>query len=346
MNEAKQRSEQHLIDADGERLLRARLPRHWVLREYRPDYGLDFALETFRHPTADGKQHATYETLGEHVFIQLKSVASATALPLKLYARNNVEKQREVLQKGELLGEMDTIRFSLETPELITVERMGVAVPVLLVIADVQNARCYFVCLNDYVDKILIPKHDDYKAKGSRTIHVPTRNEVGDPVVGLTALRWYAKRAKLYSAFQRFVFQASELGHAWGTPDALRMAQYFASRIAGYDFWDDTEMWGLIKYYGDAIKRFLATGDPGLMKYAAATLQVAAACDSERAREIEKDMRQQEVLQLWRLLAALPRVYEDVLREWFLPTGLGCMSSYPSSDTPSEDGAAQRSTEP
>lgn len=33
----KKRSEQHLIDQDGERLLRSKLPRHWVLREYRPD---------------------------------------------------------------------------------------------------------------------------------------------------------------------------------------------------------------------------------------------------------------------------------------------------------------------
>jgi hypothetical protein len=72
MGESKQRSEQHLIDADGERLLRRLLPRHWVLREYRPDYGLDFALEIFRQPNGSVARHATYETLGEHIFIQLK----------------------------------------------------------------------------------------------------------------------------------------------------------------------------------------------------------------------------------------------------------------------------------
>jgi hypothetical protein len=48
MATTKQRSEQHLIDQEGERLLRSKLPSHWVLREYRPDYGLDFALEIFK----------------------------------------------------------------------------------------------------------------------------------------------------------------------------------------------------------------------------------------------------------------------------------------------------------
>lgn len=34
---------------------------------------------------------------------------------------------------------------------------MGVGVPVLLVIADVSTSKCYFVGLNDYIDKMLIP---------------------------------------------------------------------------------------------------------------------------------------------------------------------------------------------
>lgn len=63
MSDAKKRSEQHLIDADGERLLGSRLPRHWVLRPYRPDYGLDFTVEVFRNPSDGTKAHATYETL-------------------------------------------------------------------------------------------------------------------------------------------------------------------------------------------------------------------------------------------------------------------------------------------
>jgi hypothetical protein len=70
---------------------------------------------------------------------------------------------------------------------------MGIGVPVLLMISDLAAQRCSFVCLNDYIDKILVPCHLDYKSKGSRTINVPVYNEIGANR-GLVALRWYAKR--------------------------------------------------------------------------------------------------------------------------------------------------------
>src|SRR5512137_2210645 len=106
---SKQMTEQHIIDAEAQALLRSRLPRHWVLREYRPDYGLDFSLEVFQESKGQNEKYLTYETLGEHIFIQLKSVASSTALPLKIYGRYNVEKEREVLDKNDLVCTMNTI---------------------------------------------------------------------------------------------------------------------------------------------------------------------------------------------------------------------------------------------
>jgi len=322
MSDAKKRSEQHLIDADGERLLGSRLPRHWVLRPYRPDYGLDFTVEVFRNPSDSTKAHATYETLGEHFFIQLKTAQLTNSKPLQLYGRGNVEKSPEVLNENDLVGQMETIRTSLDTSELVTIERMGVAVPVLLVVADLTAERCYFCCLNDYIDKILIPRHDDYTAKETRTIHVPIVNEIGDPVIGLTALRWYAKRAKLYAAFQRFTYQEAELNYAREGSEFLPMARYFASRIVNYDFWDDTEMWPLISYYGSKVRHFLQTGKPGLMR---SDPPSATSFDTN----LSEELRLFEILELWRILAVLPRNYEDVCREWFLPTALGYAASYP-----------------
>ena len=125
---AKQRPENHLIDQRGSQLLRAKLPEHWVLREYRPDYGLDFAVEVFRSAeTVAGTQ--TYETLGEHFFIQLKSVLDPTIRSLDIFARGNVEKGPEVLDKDKKDAVIDTYPFQLETSELVTVERMGIGVP-------------------------------------------------------------------------------------------------------------------------------------------------------------------------------------------------------------------------
>lgn len=82
---AKQRSEQHLIDREGEKLLRSKVPGDWILREYRPDYGLDFTIETFKTGEVTAGRPTTYETLGEHVFVQLKSIAAAEAKPLNRF---------------------------------------------------------------------------------------------------------------------------------------------------------------------------------------------------------------------------------------------------------------------
>ncbi len=323
MTGAKKQSEQHLIDRAGQELLRSNLPKHWVLREYHPDYGLDFELETFQADSADskvGKSQPTYETLGEHIFIQLKSIVSAKVAPLTIFGRGNVEKAPEQLQRDDVVAHVDTYRFALETSELVTVERMGVGVPVLLVIADLAAKRCAFVCLNDYIDKILVPRQKDYRGKDSRTIHVPTRNEVGTDV-GLIALRWYAKRPKLFAAFQRFVYQFAELGWARSDEELEALARYFARRIVTYDFWDDIEMWIPVKWWGDRVRRFHETGEIELFG--------SHIPKEERPKEWKVVPRQMHIMELWRQLALLPRTYEDVCREWFLPTALGEIASAP-----------------
>jgi hypothetical protein len=107
------------------------------LREYRPDYGLDFTIEVFK----TGDRPSMYETLGEHLFVQLKSVAVPEPKPLAVFARGNVEKGPETLDRTDKVADIETYRFQLETPDLTTVERMGIAVPVLLIIADTWRPR-------------------------------------------------------------------------------------------------------------------------------------------------------------------------------------------------------------
>lgn len=314
MTFTKSRVEQHLIDADGEKLLRSRLPRHWLLREYRPDYGLDFALEIFDKISDSTKTNHQYQTLGEHIFIQLKSVTETNKLPLKLYLRGNVEKQKEVLDKKEVVGTTDTIRFQLETSELLTVERMGIGIPVLLVVANLNEKKCYFVCLNDYIDKILIPRHGDYTSKDTRTIHIPVENQVNCDEPGIIALRWYAKRSKLYSAFQRFLYQEMELKYINNAENGIELAKYFAGKILRYDFWNSTEMCPIIGKYGENVKKFIECGHPHLFS-------------NPSQDELRHEEIWYEIMRLWGYLTLLARSYEDVWREWFLPTALGYETS-------------------
>jgi len=325
MPTSKQRSEQHLIDQEGEKLLRSKLPRPWVVHEYRPDYGLDFSIEVFKPSDGARSKRSMYATLGEHFFLQLKSVENAKVRPLAIYSRRNVEKETERVDRSDKVTDLDTYCVQIETTELVTVERMGIGVPVLLVIADLSARRCSFVCLNDYIDKILIPRHEDYRGRDSRAIHVPVRNEIGTDY-GHSAMRWYAKRPKLLAAFQRFTFQDAELRWARDA-DWRGLAEFFAKKISAYDFWDDTEMCFLIPYLGAALRRFVATGQPGLIEVSK-TVDESITKFLESA-EFRAHTEESDVFELWRRLALLPRNYEDVWREWFLPTALGHLAFAP-----------------
>jgi hypothetical protein len=318
MSEAKKRSEQHLIDADGVELLKSLLPRQWVLREYRPDYGIDFTVELFNEKA--GKK-GTYETLGEHIFIQLKSTKKCLIEPLKLYRRGNVEKGAEQLNKDEPYETIDTIRIGLDDAELRTVERMGTGVPVLLVVADILNRRCFFVCLNDYIDKMLVPKKREYLDVGTKRIHIPFANRIGSDL-GTVSLRWYGKRAKLYAAFQRIRFQEMELRFTRDPVEFRELALVFAQRLLRYDFWDATEMCPLLGYYATALRSLVEKGEPGLFSLDMDVFRTAAEGDEGYIREMVANEKQGEIITLWERLSLLGRNYEDVWREWFLHHGL------------------------
>lgn len=320
----KRRNQQHLTDEAGVRLLHSCLPSHWVLRPYRPDYGLDFSLEIFKRVHDPAAPPETFETLGEHLFLQLKSTKTTKPRTIKLFSRHNVEKSDEELNKSDLVGKLEVVSQQLESSELSTIDRMGVGVPVLLVIADVRAQRCYFVCLNDYIDKILVPRFRREATLKSRSVVVPTANMLTPGGTSDRALRWYGKRPKLYAAFQRFVFQNHNLECEEDAEAIIEMARHFAQRIAHYDFWDDTEIWEVVSHHGKAVRHFLESGDatqlrlePGITEY-----------ERGRGDGNGADVRALDILRLWKLLANLAGVYEDVCREWFLPTALGYLTGY------------------
>jgi hypothetical protein len=130
------------------------------------------------------------------------------------------------------------------------------------------------------------------------------------------------KRPKLLAAFQRFTYQYSEL--QWAQEGDWRgLANYFARRIAAYDFWDDVEMCAPIAYDAAGLRRFLKLGQPGL--FSRPTDIPAGSDEAFLAEHFEK----LDVFELWRQLSLLPKTYEDVWREWFLPTALGELTSAP-----------------
>ena len=299
--QSKKRHQNHIIDEQGQALLKEKLNDLFVLRDYHPDYGIDFDLELF--------DSVSQEAIGEHIFIQLKSVLNPKIYTLRIKNRKNVACFD--ISKDDKTSEeeytMEVYKFSLDTSELYTIERMGAGVPVLLVLADIERKRCCFVCLNDYIDKIILPEHaDDYSDQKTLTINIPILNELGTEV-GDYAINWYGKRAKLYAACVRFEYQYNNLLSYTSEDEIVQQARFFAKQDVKYDFWDSSRFSELIEYYGTPLKTFHETGE----------LSIYPSTGPE------------EVLDFWRRLVALGHLYEDLWREWFLPTPMGYLLSYP-----------------
>jgi len=167
----KRRPRAHIMESESGRLIAELLPKEWLVREYRPDYGLDLVVETFARAKDDPTM---YETLGEHFFIQLKSVERVEWKRKTVCGRINVEKAPlQPTANPEHTADIDVAAFQLETSELETVEAMGAALPVLLVLVDLGDRTAYHLCLNDYVEKVLEPEDPDWRSKTSKVVHVP-----------------------------------------------------------------------------------------------------------------------------------------------------------------------------
>jgi hypothetical protein len=135
---SKRRPQQHVIDSQAQDLFRSKLPSHWVVREYRPDYGIDFSVELFEEPNEDEKGYFVTNTLGEHLLFQLKGVESANETLFKVYGRENIEKTPLNIKNREY-QKITTVYKQVETSELVTVPKMGTGLPVILVIADITT---------------------------------------------------------------------------------------------------------------------------------------------------------------------------------------------------------------
>lgn len=325
------------------RIVRDLLPDHWVVREYRPDYGIDLVIELFEFVDADETVAAT---LGETLFVQVKSAETVEVGALRVYGRGNVERG-PLREDRSRSTEIQVARLQLETSELLTVQAIGSAIPVLLFLVEMSTRRIYYVCLNDLIEKVLIPQDPSYETKESKVLHIPARNCIvpGDPRT-LCPLETYAKRPKLYAAFEKFAYQKHELDYALAScSDApsdrveeenarslLNLVRHFLPAVLRYDFWTRMPEWALIEYsYREllALHELLADPDlhddlPALQSYLLS--EPAMRCDEEWVRSLGLPGARMELLThigfVWQRLTNLSRVYQEFGREWFMPTYL------------------------
>lgn len=307
----------------GQDMVAAKLPSHWVKRPITPDFGLDLHIEVFDQ--VEGSPQDA-ETRGEHFYIQAKSVARAEIMKLKVRSRSNVAKYRPDPTSDERY-EIPVIAFDLEVGELMTVEAMGNAVPALLCVADMSSKTVYYLCLNDYISKVLLPNKPLYTNQQSVTVHIPTWNVLDSLHSSFTYIQLLARRPKLYSAFNTFIYQQVELDHATrNSVSVLIDPETDQAQIAS----DIVSMLDLFLTSNLRLDVFEAAGaghwaplqDLGerFADLQAKLPKVKEPTDQDTVRAFIKD-----VDITMRMAANVGRMYEELVREWRLPTVLAAM---------------------
>lgn len=316
----KRRSLNQIKEERSYTILRGKLPEAWVMHEYGPDYGIDCVVELFDYIDADQE---IAETLGELLFVQLKASASVEYTTRRTYPRGNVEKGPLKEDKSEYY-DLPVAKFVLETSELQTVRAMGPAVPVLLILVDVVREKAFFVCLNDYIDKILIPEDKESFSKNNKTIYIPVANEIERDEDLLTPLRAYGKRAKMYGAFTKFNFQKKEIDRALGlaafnyemSEESVRfMLATFVENSLNQDIWISHDFWKPVPASHAELRQVKAALEAGI-----------DSCDfPDFIRHCHG---------VWHRMENLSNMYEELVREWFMPTFLARLCSYPDYKAP------------
>ncbi|MFJ9889269.1 DUF4365 domain-containing protein [Streptomyces sp. NPDC091287] len=316
MAHKKRRNFRHVMEEDSGVLLRTKLPREWVLHEYAPDYGIDGTVEIFEPVGDDGE---SFETLGEHIFFQLKSIK-----------KRNVTKKVAVQRYNPLLGKefppgrrnvggkwaarFDAITYDMEVDELLTIEAMGASVAVVLFLVPLDENEVYIVSLTDYIDRVLNFDDPGWRNKGTKRIYIPVVNKVPTPPA-MALLRQYGKRAKLMHLFNVSSYQCDAISDLLDNPEreVEALASQFCDRLLALDVWSENS-WSILQFYHGILigYRDLFAGDKAAInrigwKYI------------ENPDDLMLDLRT-KIHFAWKGLRSLGPTYEDLVREWGLPT--------------------------
>lgn len=314
----KQRSLNQIKEDISIRLLREKLPQEWVVHSYGSDYGIDCVIELFDF--IDEKKKIV-ETLGENFFVQLKASDCIKYTNRRAYSRGNVAKGGLIQNKEEYI-DIPVANFQLDMSDIATVQSIGTAIPILLILVDTKSEKIYFVCLNDYIDKIIIPEDNKYIDKKSKAISIPLQNEIKNIKESLIPLRAYGKRSKMYGAFNLFHYQLKEIHRLQGQTNftievsftqGIDMIRTFTEIALRQDIWTSHEFWEPIQW---SFKEL---------------------CDLRD--EIKNGVKEEDYEHfltycseyIWLRLSNLANMYEELVREWFMPTYFSQITSYPES---------------
>ena len=287
-----------------------------------------------------------FSLLANTFFVQLKSHSKVQWITKEVHTRDNVDKTPLKYDRTQS-SRMRVIAEPLDTAELQLARSMGPATPLALVVADTTHSKVHWVCLNDFVDKVLVPAEgQDLSLQDSHTVHLPDFNRIHPTDDSLIPLRFLARRGKLYSAFNRFRCQRHEIQYAldrWAMgvahqlddPDLLHLANHFLGTVLAYDFWKTTHAWPAVAF---AHMRAEATATMVAQAIAGDSLDSILAHRSELADvsssgkpkdDALRSLLTSDIRSTFDELANLGNMFEEICREWFLPTHFGLSTERP-----------------
>lgn len=324
---AKRRVDNHLKEDASELLVSKLLPEEWVIRKLHPDYGVDVTIEVFKR---EGQQ---IPTLGEFLFVQLKSTTSLTRGVEPIRRRGNVEKALDA-QDMEADHELDVVRFAIDTDTVDNARLMGPSTPLMLFVCDLSESEVYYVCLTDYYDKIIEPRGIDLSRQGTITVLIPAANKLTD-ARSAQVMQFYAARAKLYGMFNLAQFQYREA--RWILEEFARheyvenlasnfaMIERFARRLRAMPIWDRDIPWQLMRDYRARLDLIIKNIEADTLGLILRGLEAFTKGDDAALAPL-KQFHGLCTLS-WEQFSAIGQTFEDIVREWFLPTWVGQLGS-------------------
>lgn len=230
----KKRVDAHIIDNNAYIFLQNEaFPSRWVLRPVVPDYGIDYDLELFEF------EDDICVTLGEHVFLQVKGTENPQYCKQQTFGSNIFPS-----------FDISAIKYSIDVSLLSLIERMGSAIPVLLIVVDLKSQVSYWICLNDYIKHILPYQNPNYKEQGHITVYIPTDNKLSKS--NQNVCLWYGKRAKLYSLFHELLSAIDTIEYD-DSSNIVKNTEKLIDDFLYYDAWNAKESW----YMLDAIYSYM-----------------------------------------------------------------------------------------
>jgi hypothetical protein len=326
MNHKKQRDRRHLMEEESGNLLREALPREWAIHGYKPDYGIDGTIEIF-DPVVGKDGQVRFETLGEHIFFQLKSVEK-TSLDHRVAGSYG-----SILSGGEenypdLSIDYEAFIYDLEVDELLTVEAMGAALVVVLFVVALDTRTTYMISLTDYIDRVLDREAPDWHTQTKKRIFIPSALVVpGKP--SSTLLRLYSGRSKLMHLFNVASVQHHELCFAREAGGMRELAVRYCKRLLALDVWGIGAFWIILAQYHTRLRAWqeFLSGDITAQSRLGFVMSLGQLQESgtpeEEIHRIREELIDQQLLGLWDGLRALGATHEEMVREWGMPTYFG-----------------------